>query len=220
MPARHRSPDLLQLENGAPELRRRRRLADGIETTGQPFEIARARRLSGHRADAIDLHRCAAGPDRDESLEHRVAGDRRGGFLNMVTEIRAELRRMLDRGDSLRIECSVGSGTGPGKSDPQLRARLCCSALPILRRGGSAVGIARLGPCSHVEHRRGIADTPADDVLGNQAAHDITKQRSERIACASRLEADEAIATGGDADRPAAIVGMGDRHHPACDRST
>jgi hypothetical protein len=69
-----------------------------------------------------------------------------------------------------------------------------------------------------VEHRRCVAHRAADDVLADQAAEQIAEHGTERVATPRRLEADEPAARGGNADRAAAVVRMGERHDAGGDR--
>ena len=118
-------------------------------------------------------------------------------------------RRMPGRLPVRRLRCSRSRCEGPWgrrRVPPCMRGQ---AALP--RRG-------RRGPALHcLEDPRGIANRLADDQLACKSRLDVADQRAFRGPLARRLQANEAVLRGGDADRATAVIGVRHGHHPRSD---
>ncbi len=76
-------------------------------------------------------------------------------------------------------------------------------------------GVADARAARRVEQCGRVTNGAADAVLDRQSA--LVAQRAKRDATLARLEPDESAARRWDADRPAAVTGVGERHHPRRD---
>ena len=124
---------------------------------------------------------------------------------------------------------------------PTAATQSACTSLPVgdavmtaMRRGGGALGgrggegrpAPRRGPVGvpgdraggDVEDRRRIAHRARHHVLGHEPAHHVAVPGRQGVAPPGGFESHQAAARGGDADRPAAVVGMGGGDHARRDR--
>src|SRR5690242_12436804 len=69
-----------------------------------------------------------------------------------------------------------------------------------------------------VEDGRRVADAAGHRAVDRAAGPGLADERALTDPGPGRLEADQAALAGRDADRPATVVGVRDRHHPAGDR--
>ena len=135
----------------------------------------------------------------------------------MVAEALKQFGGVLDSGHAFRIDRLAADGAG-GETDAQAAGCHAHIIGPDAFMVGGEIGIAGFRPCGNVEGDRRVAHGAADDEIGCEAGHGITDDRALRDAGAAGLEADKAGRGGGNADRPAAIIGMGERHDACRDR--
>ncbi len=88
----------------------------------------------------------------------------------------------------------------------------CGGRAQTARRGRRPGGIAGLVAGEHVEDRRGVGDGAREHAVDHQRATRPARA-PRRCARALGFRPDQAAAGGGDADRAAAVVAVGDRHH-------
>ena len=165
------------------------------------------------------LGRVAAQHDQDVGGQQRAkrrpggrAVDARIGLLDMVTEVGAEPRALLERGAAGRIERRAVAGV-EREADAQ-PARIA-SDLREERtlRGRRPIRIARDRPGGRVEQRGTIAHCERDGMLAYQPGDRLAEIGRKAVARAGRLQADEPAAGGGHPDRAEAVRGVRHRHH-------
>ncbi len=98
-----------------------------------------------------------------------------------------------------------------GERDPQPPRRRADLLEKWTRRRRRPVRRGHLGAGDGVEQRRAVADAARDRVGDGEPVPELRVIRAGRGARARRLQAEEAAAGGGDADRAAAVVGVGER---------
>src|SRR5215472_3467282 len=80
------------------------------ERPGERLEPVRARRLAGAPRPVVDAPRGTRRPDADECLADRVALELRRRFADIVPELFAELRSVLDGAHTVRVHRHAGGG--------------------------------------------------------------------------------------------------------------
>ena len=146
-------------------------------------------------------------PQQEEVLDeaHRV---RVRDVLDVVTEAFQRGRHLLDAG---AIDAVVVHAVGAVDDDAHAqRAVEWVGHVPD--RWEARTGQVLLGA---VHERGGVAHAARHDAVDGDVDRDDLRQRLLGDPPHRRLQADEAAAAGGDADRPAAVVGVSDRNH-AC----
>jgi len=203
-PARHLAP-AQELE-----LARRQRVVVGAELAAR-LTLVDDVRLHGSPVDAVVVGQTALG-ERDEG-RHELFGDRR--HLDLLDGVAELLERRSCRARARRARL-VGRDAQRGlrhQPDAQ-RARRRAQLLRERARGDRRVVPGEwVRPGDRVEHRRRVGDRACDHALDDRTEPAL---RQTRDTPAAGLEADQPAVGGGDANRAAAVVGVGDREHPGC----
>ena len=140
-----------------------------------------------------------------------------GGCVDdLVAECGEQVGGVTHRGRAGRVDRAAGSRHRPdADAEPaRLRPRFVCER-PRRRRGG--VGIPGLVAGQHVQQRSRIAHRPRHDPVGRGPAPTFAGLRPTGDASAGRLQPEQAVARGRDADRSAPVGCVRDRNHPGGD---
>ena len=130
------------------------------------------------------------------------AARRRRGRPRSQTRVQ---RRALER----RVQRPARSAAAPGSRAARARRTAPAGG----RRPG---GVAELVAGQHVEQPGGVGDRAGEHAVADQEA--LAGVGTDRDPAARGLQPDQTAAGGRDPDRSAAVVAVGDRHHPGGDR--
>ena len=136
-------------------------------------------------------------------------------MLDLVAERSQQLGRDAHAAHALGVDVDAERVVGrhryaqaPGVAPHRRRVRLDRPRRP----GGVADLVAR----QHIEHLGRLGHRAREHAVARQER--VAEVRPAGDAPARRLEADQAAAGGGDADRAAAVIAVGDRQHAGRDR--
>ena len=186
------------------------------ERPGQGFDLVRGDRATDRARAFVELGGDAAGPEGEEPRSPFGIAESGGvGGLDVVAERLEDLDGVANGGDAVGVRVDDGAverGVVGIEADAQPAGGRGELGGVRAQRRRRRIWIARLHAGEDIEHRRGVAHRAGDDVLVHEATVDVADVRCEGNAAAGGLEAEQAAARGGDADRTAAVVRMRDRH--------
>ena len=185
--------------------------------------------------EAIDVVRDRRGLDDGERAE-------RGEVVERLGPARARPRDPSSRCSTFAASSTASMQTVATSASPPGAAvrtpmRSGPTSAPTSSRNGRGGGAAAYGspgiaPASTSSDGRAVADRARDHVANHEAAPRLTVVGPQRHASTRGLEAEQPAHAGGDADRPATVACVRERHHarrhrgarsrrssrPGCDR--
>ena len=216
MPGGDRPRNRLVQSDGAEILTRRALAADLGQRPGQRLDVGgRDRAADDHRelVEARCLARCPAGEEGVlEVQRHGDLGVERRGVFDLVAERLDQVEGAAQRRDALGVALEAWDRRLLEKADAK---RFVDADLLHVRprRFWCDIGITGRRAVNGVEQRSGVANRAADAERSGEPRHDVAEQRPLGDPLARRLQPDEAVDRGRDANRAAAVVGVGERHH-------
>ena len=145
----------------------------------------------------------------DEEVVLETGGHRIVDLGDLVSEFFQQRRRLQRQLAHLRAGFSQ-NGFGADRDPQPLRARLG----DVADRGELRVAV---GPLGLSQERRGVAHRARHHPVGDEVKRHPGGLLVQRQPPARRLQTDKAVARRGNSDRPAAVVGVRDRHHTGRD---
>ena len=178
-----------------------------------------AREGSEH-ALGLGRHGDLQGHDRPQRGERvpRLGGERHGRLDDVVAERREVVRRPLRRRDARRVDDGVGRDERRRQQpDAQPTRARVERREEAARRATRLDHVARPRVREDVEERSRVPDIAREDPVARET-RPVRAPRTRTHEPAARLEPDEPARARGDADRPAAVVAVGDRDDAGRDR--
>jgi hypothetical protein len=147
--------------------------------------------------------------------------EQRFGFKECLGRRFAHAVALLAKGGDRRVEgvlaIVVQGGDAKSAASQHTDSKLSrvAAGLPTVRGMGTGrkIGVSDAGAFDRVESDRCIADTSRDDPFANEPVPLVPKIGAQRDPPATRLQTDQPARAGGDPDRAAPVVGVGNGDH-------
>ena len=187
-----------------------------------PLPVDRAEIFRRQAAAQQPLQHGEAGGRLRRRLHRELAGHHlvvagQGHLLDRMAHLGQHLQGVAQGGGDGRVDRDPVHAL-LGIADPQLRRRDHHVLRQRRLEGRHLVGVAGHAAGHQVQIGGGVAHAAADAALHGGAGPDVGIVRRIGAAAAGDLQSHQAVIAGRDADRAAAVAGMGERQHPGGDR--
>ena len=172
-------------------------------------------RAAGQDGEATQVERGARGEHGAEVHEQREVVERRGvRGLHHVTQRAHQRGGVVGRGGARGVDGREAAGRDRRHHADAQPARFDADFVAVgAQRRWGGVRVAGFGPGEHVERGGAVADRTGEHVTDDQPGPRLAVVGAEGDATPRGLEAEEPARARRDADRTAAVAGVGERHH-------